>query len=261
MLTIIVALDHLLQRAIQVIPLLCLVFFRPVHKNKPLDRTDIISSKKLLAEGCLSEVKNFLGWTINTRTMRVYLPKLKAMIWITEINEVLHNKSASYKKLEKLIGKLNHAAFITPFSRFFLNQIRHQMMLAKKFGSQKLSKNTKEDLILFKDLLAIMSTNKASIANITHSLPDYFCWSNACNHGIGVFNSMGQAWQWNIPKEYINKISINLLEFIASVVTIMLTLKDKKKDSKVFAFTDNSSALSAGFTKPAFIQHPSTTMI
>ncbi len=45
MLTIIVALDHLLQRAIQVIPLLCFVFFGPVHKDELLERSDIISTK------------------------------------------------------------------------------------------------------------------------------------------------------------------------------------------------------------------------
>ena len=188
----------------------------------------LISTKKLLAEGRLSEVKKILGWTINTRTMRVFLPKLKSMDWITEIDEVLQIKIIGFKKLEKLIGKLNHAAFISPFSRFFLNRIRHQMILAKKFGPKKLSESMKEDLILFKDLLSIMSVNGVSITNITHSLPEYFCWSDACNYGMGGFNSIGQAWQWTIPKEYIDRISMNLLEFIVSVVTIMLALKGKK---------------------------------
>ena len=255
MITIILALDHLIRRAIQIIPLLCLVFFRPVHKNESKFRSDIISIKKLLAEGNLSETKNFLGWIINTRSMRVYLPKLKAMKWILEIDETLQVKSISYKKLEKLIGKLNHTAFIIPFTRYFLNRIRHQMYLAKKFGPQKLSIGTREDLALFKDLLSIMSTNGSSIANITYSLPDHFCWSDACKHGMGGFNDSGQAWQWRIPDQHIGKLSINLLEFLASVITIMITLEGKEKDSRIFALTDNSSAL-GWLYKASF--HPAT---
>ncbi len=255
MITIIIALNHLIYKAIQVIPLLCLVFFRPVHDNEPLERTDILSTKKLIAEGKLSEVKTFLGWTINTRSMRVYLPSLKALNWIKEIDDSLHSKKLGFKKLEKLIGKLNHAAFIIPFSRYFLNRIRYQMHLAKKFGPQKLSGGSREDLVLFKDLLAIMSTNGASIANITFSLPDYFCWSDACSYGMGGYNSAGQAWQWKLPSQYINKVSINLLEFVASVVTIILTLQGREKDSRIFAFTDNSSAL-GWLHKASF--HPAT---
>ncbi len=45
--------------------------------------------------------------------IHVFLPKLKAMMWILEIDEVLQIKNIGFKKLEKLIGKLNHAAFIT----------------------------------------------------------------------------------------------------------------------------------------------------
>ena len=54
------------------------------------------------------------------------------------------------------------------------------MQLGKKFGPQKLPKSTKEDFELFKDFLLIMSVKGAPITNITHSLPDYFCWSDAC---------------------------------------------------------------------------------
>ena len=256
MITIILALDHLIHRAIQTIPLLCLVFFRPVHKDKRLERSGILSTKKLIAKGNLSEVKTFLGWTINTRTMRVSLPNIKAIKWIGEIDETLHLKVVNFKKkLEKLTGKLNYTAFIIPFSRYFLNRIRYQMTLAKKFGPQKLSDSTKEDLNLFKDSLSLMSTNGVSITNITSSLLDFFCWSDACNHGMGGYSSTGQAWQWKLPQKYVNVTSINLLEFLASVVTIIITLKNEKKDSRIFAFTNNSSAL-GWLHKASF--HPAT---
>jgi len=59
LLTIILNSPRLIPRGIQVIPLVCFIFFRPVHTNEPIKRTDIISDKKLKAEGNLSEIKTF----------------------------------------------------------------------------------------------------------------------------------------------------------------------------------------------------------
>ena len=243
LLSIILAMESLILRAVHAIPLMCYILFRPVHKSEPLERSDIIGTAKLIAEGGLSEVKTFLGWIIDTRRMRVSLPKLKALKWINEIDQVLETDKVNAKTLEKLLGKLNHAAFVIPFSRYFLNRTRYSQGLAEKYGPQKLSKGTREDLILFKDFLAIMSTHGSSISNITFTLPDYVCWSDASSYGLGGFNHEGLAWRWEIPQDLIGSVSINLLEFIASVVTIFISLKNKEKDSKILAFTDNSSAL------------------
>ena len=249
--------DYLIPRGAHTVPLVCYIFFRPVHDNEPIERTDIISTSKLLAEGNLSEVKTFLGWVINTRKLRIFLPKMKALKWINEIDEILSLKVVKAKKLEKLIGKLNHAAFIIPLSRYFLNRLRHSQNLSEKFGPQSLSLGTKEDMEFFKEILSIMSTKGVSIPNVTHALPDYICWSDASSYGLGGFNHEGVAWQWKIPKHWKDKLSINLLEFIAAVITIMLSLKNKEKDQKILAFTDNSSAL-GWLHKASF--HPASKM-
>ena len=255
LLSIILEYERLILRAVHAVPLMCYLFFRPVHPLEPIERSDIIGTIKLIAEGGLSEVKTFLGWIIDTRSMRVLLPKLKAMKWIDEIDQVINSNKVKAKTLERLIGKLNHAAFVIPFSRYFLNRIRHSQKLSEKYGPQNLSKSTVDDLELFKEFLAIMSTSGTSIPNITYSLPDFVCWSDASSYGIGGFNHEGLAWQWRIPQHLVGKASINLLEFVASVVTIMISLKDKEKDSKILAFTDNSSALGWLF-KASF--HPAT---
>ena len=243
LLTIILEELNLLKKGLHVIPLICLILFRPVHKNEPILRTDILSKAKLIAEGMLAERKTFLGWIIDSRRMRVYLPQLKTLRWINELDELLSLERVRQKQLESMLGKLNHAAFIIPLSRYFLNRLRHTETLSKKFGPQKLSQGTREDISLFKDLLSIMSLEGSSIQNITHSLPDIFCWSDACEFGLGGFNSNGLAWQWEIPKKLQGRASINLLEFIASVITIILSLENQSKNKKVFALTDNSSAL------------------
>lgn len=243
LLTLILETNRLIQRGIHVIPLILYILFRPVHEDEPISRSDILSKAKLIAEGMLAERKTFLGWIIDSRQMRVFLPKLKTLRWINEIDSILSSERVKSKQLESVIGKLNHAAFIIPLSRYFLNRIRHTDKLAKKYGPQKLSNGTRNDLELFKDFLSIMSDKGTAIENVTHSIPDIFCWSDACEYGLGGFDNEGNAWQWEIPLHLQGKISINLLEFISSVVTIQLSLKDKNKNKKVFALTDNSSAL------------------
>lgn len=243
LLTLIIEELGLIKKGIHVIPLILFILFRPVHKQEPILRTDILSKAKLIAEGMLSERKTFLGWTIDSRRMRIFLPKLKTLRWVNELDSILSIDKVNQKQLESLLGKLNHAAFIIPLSRYFLNRLRHTEFLAKKFGPQKLSPGTKADVNLFKDLLAIMSIRGSSIQNITHSLPDIFCWSDACEYGLGGFDSRGRAWQWMIPEKLRGRASINLLEFIASVTTILFSLQGLSKNKKVFALTDNSSAL------------------
>ena len=82
-----------------------------------------------------------------------------------------------------------------------------------------------------------------------------FCWLDACEYGIGGYNNKGQAWQWKIPTHLRGKFSINLLEFLAAVVTIIVSLENAEKNTKIFALTDNSSALGWLF-KASF--HPKT---
>ena len=183
----------LVTRGSQAIPLMCYVIFRPVHNNEPLPRSDILSKAKLIAEGMPSEQKILLGRIINTRSMRISLPKLKALRWINEIDNLLRNRTTKHKELNTILGELNHAAFLIPLSRYFLNRIRHTESLAKKFGPQKLPLGTIRDLELFKDMLSMMSSKGTSIQNITYSLPDMFCWSDACEYGIGGYNSKGKA--------------------------------------------------------------------
>ena len=60
-LTLIIDDKNLIPRGIHAIPLFLYLVFRPVHTNKPVERNDILSKAKLLAEGKLEEEKIFLG--------------------------------------------------------------------------------------------------------------------------------------------------------------------------------------------------------
>ena len=64
--TIVLSLKHWTERARNAIALAIHTIFRPVNTQDPIERDDVISVRKLLAEGKLEEVKVVLGWEIDT---------------------------------------------------------------------------------------------------------------------------------------------------------------------------------------------------
>ena len=77
----------------------------------------------MIAEGGLKETITFLGWFINTRTMKISLPEEKYIAWSTNVRQLRLRKKASYQELATLIGKLNHLCFIIPDARHFMNNL------------------------------------------------------------------------------------------------------------------------------------------
>ena len=62
-------------------------------------------------------------------------------------------------------------------------------------------------------------------------------------YGIEGYIEDGLAWQWKIPDVWHGKLTLNLLEFLASAVTIYMTILQLGQGSNIMAFTDSSSAL------------------
>ena len=67
--------------------------------------------------------------------------------------------------------------------------------------------------------------------------------SDACPEGMGSFASNRIFWHYRLLSHLIGKFSINLLEFIAAAVTIVLCMKMEGGHFKMLKLTDNASAL------------------
>jgi len=97
------------------IPLAIKMLARPSSAQDCIPRKDIISLKKLRAEGHLEETKIVLGWLINTRELIISLPDSKCHAWLCDIDSMLSAGKSSYQLLDTLLGCLNHvAAFSCP---------------------------------------------------------------------------------------------------------------------------------------------------
>ena len=88
--------------------------FRQLQPSEPLKEDDPLSLRKLMWEGQLAKQKTFLGWDINTHSMRVLLPTDKQTAWTTNIKEALASTKIKTDTLEFLIGEINHAAHFIP---------------------------------------------------------------------------------------------------------------------------------------------------
>ena len=81
------------------------------------------------------------------------------------------------------------------------------------------------------------------IINLTFTKPTDTTYSDACETGIGGFESESFAWRFELPVEWHVLFTINLLEFMAAAITIHITLKRRGRNRKILAFTDSTSAL------------------
>ena len=95
-------------------PLAIWTVSRAIHPDEPNVRDEMITEDKMLAEGALTEQKIIQGWLYDTRRLLISLPKQKHIAWSNQINQVISAQVVSYKDLELIVGRLNHAAYIIP---------------------------------------------------------------------------------------------------------------------------------------------------
>jgi hypothetical protein len=233
------------NRVIRAIPLAIRTLARPSSHQDFIPRKDIISLKKLKAEGRLEETKIVLGWLINTRSLLISLPDHKCHAWLRDIDAMLSAEKSSYQLLETLLGRLNHAACIFLPMRHFLGRLYKALYRAKAKSSwTTLSSNELDDLRLHKDFLLYANAG-VSLNIISFRKPTCIYRSDASEFGLGGYNVMtGEAWRWETPIELRLRTSINSLEFMACIITIWVDVikGDIHPEDCIYSQTDNMSA-------------------
>ena len=235
-----------------VVPLAMHVTSRPHagDNEEPLPRRPILSIPKLIAEGRPEEVQIVLGWTIDTRRLRISLPTDKYRAWSSDLKLFREARRCSHSELETLVGRLNHTAYVLPSARHFLNRIREGIVPTAGgkmnrrrivFGPEAVS-----DLALWEEFLS-SAHRGVSINLLVTRTPNKVCWSDACPHGIGGYSLTGRAWRIRIPPTspiFGHKGINNLLEFVGMAVNIWLScMEGGPPESCILAIGDNTSAL------------------
>ena len=64
----------------------------------------MLGPKKLEAEGRPTESLVILGWGVNARTMKVFLPRDKFVAWEGDVHKILKEGKTTFGNLESTIG-------------------------------------------------------------------------------------------------------------------------------------------------------------
>ena len=106
-------------------PLVIHTAMRPsAGDDKPVLRRETLSLSKLAAEGTPKEIQIVLGWLLNTRRLVLALHQDKYLAWKANIEDFLKQQKMDKKKLESIIGRLNHTSYVLPLSCHYLSNLR-----------------------------------------------------------------------------------------------------------------------------------------
>ncbi|KAL9178371.1 LOW QUALITY PROTEIN: hypothetical protein ACHAXT_000018 [Thalassiosira profunda] len=236
--------SRMVDRARQALPMATHLVFRPVAEDdEPLPRPDPQSIRKLAAEGQLRESLVFLGWEINSRSLSIALPQEKASAWIASIEDALSRPTISWDDAKTLVGRLNHVGYIISSARHFLNRIRRLEYVANKHGRANFTIDARRDLALW--ILFLRRARVGLSMNlVVFRLPTTVGITDASEYGIGGYCLYsGRAWRYEFTKVEREAFSLNLKEFIGSVVNSkMLLPHDQCQYPCLLSLGDSSSA-------------------
>ena len=241
-----------LKRACRAVPLAVHLMSRPhAGKGEPVPRRQLLEPSKLEAEGRPTELLMVLGWQVNTRALEVSLPADKFRAWLEDLDATIKDKVTTVESLESTIGRLNHASYLIPLSRHFLNRLRGRIPPGQRRKGQRvrLSRAEVDDLVLWRGFLTEAHSGM-SMNLLTIRSPTRLGWSDSCPFGLAGYTQKGGAWRLKVPKGcsfYGDDTANNALEFLGLAVTALLLLHEAGEDGEKFpcllSLSDSTSAI------------------
>ena len=215
----------MVKRAEQCLPMALHLQFRPnAGNNEPIPRGEMASIPKLKAEAFLTETIIFLGWQINSRAFTIALPFDKFKAWSDQITEIIAMAKVPYSEISKLIGRLNHVAYIIPAARHFMGRLRRLEWKASKHRYAKITEEAKKDLLLWLKFLS-KANEGISINNIIYRSVTSTSLSDASEFGISGYGfNTGIAWRYELTTEEQVSFDINQKEYLASAINQYIQL-------------------------------------
>lgn len=160
--------------------------------------------------------------------MLVTLPLHKFLAWSTQVESFITRKSANADDLKSVLGRLENVAVMIPMFGHFLNNIRQLEIRASITNkNQVINKRAKDD---FRLALKFLSRARLgiNINLITFRAPNRIYINDASEHGLGGFATHGRAWSFVILEKFRGRAHINLLEFLAQLISIWIDVIEEK---------------------------------
>ena len=164
-----------------------------------------------------------LGWFFDFRRLLVSLPDNKFKAWSDAIREMIQTKITTSSILECNIGRLVHLSMVLPGVHHFMSRLRDLLTRSKNRSKIKINQVCLEDLELM--LFFLEKAHKGiSLNQIVYRRPTHVYRSDSCPSGLGGYSHEGWAWRFYIPYELQGRATNNLLEHIASIITVWIDI-------------------------------------
>ena len=220
---------------------------RELNPNEPIPREEMAALAKLLAEAGPDERKIILGWQFDFRRLLASLPMNKFVAWTEAFTNIISEGSTTAKQLEENIGRLVHLGRIIPAVFHFLSRLRTLQRRAENRRRIKLTDDCRKDLKLMLKFLAI-ARRGVDLNLVAYLMPTEIYRSDSCPHGLGGYTHRGWAWRFKIPAHLLFRASNNLLEHIASVITVWVELLAGRLSKGACCLSMTDSSTSEGWT-------------
>ena len=101
-----------------------------------------------------------------------------------------------------------------------------------------------QDLTLWLEFLK-QGRDGTSINNIVFRAPSSFHWADSCPFGMGGYSASGRAWRFYIPPNLRTEHTNNVLEYMASIITIWIEIYEGRIPplSCCLALSDSTSTV------------------
>jgi hypothetical protein len=167
--------------------------------------------------------------------------------WISQVDTFITCKTAKYKDLQSVLGRLENVTILVRMGAHFLNNIRAlEIRASASKHTVKINGSARADFVLWKKIIQIASEG-ISMNLLTFRSPHHVIIGNACcEHGLGAFNTTGSGWRWIIPPDLRCRAHINLLEFLMQVLQVWVDIlegRTRPGDCIILAMGDNMSAM------------------
>jgi hypothetical protein len=226
--------------------------------NPGQEAEDPVSQKKLIRdkEGVWATRKEILGWIIDGVVRTIELPPDKIDKMTTAIAAVLRRKHCQKKKLQSLLGKLNHAAFGIPAGRGLLQPLYALLSAPAPTLQIPPTSNAAHALQDFRTLFKVMAKRPTHCRELIPGFPSYIGNCDASHHGVGgtwlTSADPLSPCVWRLPwpdditaAAQAHKLSINDLE-MAGILLHWLMLEEAAgplKHKHIALWCDNTSAV------------------
>ena len=133
-----------------------------------------------------------------------------------------HKSPIPAKELETLMGRLSHASYVIPYTRHFTGRLYKACERARRNGSARLTRMQLEDLKLWRKFLR-KAADGISINKLVCRWPTRIVRVDACPQGMGGYClESGIAWRHLLPESLLGIATLNLLEFLAAFVGLLV---------------------------------------